>query len=122
MSETMTYARRVAMENVLADVGNEREKQHEKWGEQSLPDGTRNGGMNLVQREQAKNACDRAAREGRCTFAHVITEEFWEVMCEEDTEALRTELVQLAAVAVQWVEAIDRRQSGTVPMTPKGER
>lgn len=72
------------------------------------PDGTRNGGMNLVQREQAKNACDRAAREDLCTFAHVLAEEFWEAMCEEDRDRLRDELIQVAAVAVQWIEHIDR--------------
>lgn len=75
------------------------------------PDGTRNGGMNLVQREQAKNACDRAAREDRCTFAHVLAEEFWEAMCEEDRDALRTELVQVAAVALQWIENLDARMA-----------
>lgn len=72
------------------------------------PDGTRTGGMNLVQREQAKNACDRATREGVCTFAHVLAEEFWEAMCEEDRDRLRDELVQVAAVALQWIENIDR--------------
>lgn len=72
------------------------------------PDGTRNGGANLVQREQAKNSCDRAAREDRCTFAHVLAEEFWEAMCEEDRDRLRAELVQVAAVALQWIENIDR--------------
>jgi hypothetical protein len=98
------------MEKVLDDVWEERARQHAKWGEQNLPDGTRNGGSRLVLREQARNACERAARENRLTYAHVLEEEFYEVLCEEDLDSLRTELVQLAAVAVQWVEAIDRRR------------
>jgi hypothetical protein len=80
--------------------------QHE--GTDDLPDGTRNGGAWLVLREQAKNACDRAQREGRLTFAHILEEEFYEALCEEDKTALRKELVQLGATVVRWLARIDR--------------
>jgi hypothetical protein len=74
----------------------------------SAADGTRNGGMNLVQREQAQNSCDRAAHEGTQTFAKILEEEFWEAMCEEDKTKLRVELLQVAGVAIQWVDKLDR--------------
>jgi len=77
-------------------------------GTDDLPDGTRNGGSWIVLRAQAKNACDRARREGRLTFAQVLEEEFYEALCEEDRVKLRAELVQVAAVAVRWIAKLDR--------------
>lgn len=97
------------MANLVEDVLAEMLAGDAKHGPFSrYPDGTRAGGMNLVQREQAKNACDRAFREGRGTAAHVLEEEFWEAMCEEDPVALRAELVQVAAVACKWIEKLDK--------------
>jgi hypothetical protein len=49
------------------------------------------------------------AQEGTTTWKHILREEFLEAMAEEDPEQLREELVQVAAVAVAWIEAIDRR-------------
>ncbi|TIH26025.1 NUDIX hydrolase, partial [Subtercola vilae] len=39
----------------------------------------------------------------------ILLEEVFEAFAESDTSKLRTELIQVAAVAQQWVEAIDRR-------------
>lgn len=42
----------------------------------------------------------------------VLAEEFGEVaraLCESDTDNLRTELVQVAAVAVAWLEALGEK-------------
>jgi hypothetical protein len=98
------------MSRVLDEVCMERHRQHERWGEQNLPDGTRNARANRARRGAAKRACDKAAASGTLTFAHILAEEFWEAMCEEAPKRLRAELIQLAAVAVQFVEAIDRRR------------
>lgn len=65
----------------------------------------------------ARSACDGAARIGQCTWAHILVEEVAEAIeagCESQqgrasVDALRAELVQVAAVAVSWIEAIDRR-------------
>ena len=75
---------------------------------ESLPDGTRNGGAWLACRAQAQLSCDRAAREGRLTFAHILEEEFYEALCEEDKTALRTEIIQVAAVCCRWALKLDR--------------
>jgi malonyl CoA-acyl carrier protein transacylase len=45
------------------------------------------------------------------TWEHILTEEHYEAMAEEDPTRLREELIQVAAVAVAWVEAIDRRHA-----------
>ncbi len=39
----------------------------------------------------------------------ILLEEVFEALAEEEPKELRKELVQVAAVAAQWVEAIDRR-------------
>ncbi|HYF53037.1 MAG TPA: hypothetical protein VEA41_02135 [Salinarimonas sp.] len=43
------------------------------------------------------------------TYSQILAEEVAEALAESDPMLLRAELVQVAAVAVQWVEAIDRR-------------
>jgi hypothetical protein len=54
----------------------------------------------------------RDARElndtGRASWASILVEEVAEAMLETDRQKIRGELVQVAAVAVKWVEAIDR--------------
>lgn len=91
-------------------VRDEREAQDAKWGEQNHPDGT--SGHNFRREADiARRSCQRAARDGGVTWFHILREEFWEAMSETDTAKLRTELIQVAAVAQAWVEAIDRRES-----------
>lgn len=95
-------------EAVLADVGEERERQFAKWGPQHHPDGT---GLDNAQylADKARERCDAAAAEGKVTWNHILTEEFLEGRAETDLVRLRKELVQVAAVAVAWVEDIDSR-------------
>jgi hypothetical protein len=109
---------------VLQEIQDERQRQHEKWGEQNHPDGT--GGepgrdvapsrveeLRAIRKqyaEDAKELCDAAFREGRGTWRHILREEIEEAIAEDDAERLRKELIQTAAVAVAWVEAIDRRR------------
>lgn len=92
----------------LADVKAERARQDQKWGEQNHPDGTGNPG-DAHRATLAKAYTDMAARNGRVTWRDILNEEVAEAFAESDTAALRTELVQVAAVATQWVQAIDRR-------------
>lgn len=69
---------------------------------------------------RAKANCDGAARSGHPTWAHIAVEELAEVVeaatlaqqrqgPEEDVDK---ELVQLAAVCVQWLEARAARRAG----------
>lgn len=108
---------------VLLEVLTERVRQDEKWGEQNHPDGTGSARATTagIQRDpyiaevrrgrakEAQEACDRAAIGGYCTFRHILDEEVREAFAEDDPVKLRAELVQVAAVAVKWIEAIDRR-------------
>lgn len=95
---------------VLAEVEAERAKQDEKWGEQNHPNGS---GKELFKEyaEVAKRLCDAAAKKGTLTWAKILEEEFWEALAEGDAKKLRVELVQVAAVAIGWVEAIDRAEA-----------
>lgn len=99
---------KVDTENVLFDVSVEREQQDRKWGEQNHPDGT-GGASNKFISERTRANTDRAFQKGEGTWRHILQEEVWEAFAESDPERLRGELIQVAAVAVAWVEAIDRR-------------
>lgn len=92
---------------VVDDVLRERHAQDVKWGVQSHPDGT--GPQYAGHAEGARTECDREHRAGHGTWRHILMEEVWEAMAEDDPQRLRAELVQVAAVATAWVEAIDRR-------------
>lgn len=95
--------------DVLGQVAAERECQNAKWGEQNHPDGT--DPKNSRKADAARDTTKYAARFGVVTWRMILEEEFWEAMAETDPERLKTELIHVAAVAVQWVEAIDRREN-----------
>ena len=116
---------------VAAEVVYERAAQDAKWGQQNHPDGT---GPDVTvwieqvtpteaepQRRTAhafraadladgmRQRCKRAPEEGGDTYERILTEEWAEALAESDPARLRAELIQVAAVAVAWIEAIDRR-------------
>jgi hypothetical protein len=97
-----------ATNNVLAEVLSERGAQERQWGSQSHPMGTsveRYAGVADISRSM----CDIAARNGNLTWVKILTEEFYEALAEEDPDKLRIELLQVAAVCVQIVEDLDRK-------------
>lgn len=99
---------------VLADVNDERLRQIVKWGDDSTkdhPDGTGPTIPSLNAREAAQHATDYAAEHGTLTWRHILEEEVYEALAESDPDALEAELVQVAAVAVKWVEALRRRRA-----------
>lgn len=89
------------------DVLAERRRQTKMHGVQTLPDGTGDS-ASRVSRDVAQMLCDKATMNGTLTWRDILREEVSEVFAESDRAALRLELIQVAAVAVQWVEAIDR--------------
>lgn len=97
------------VEQALHEVCNERLAQHVKWGEQNLPNGT-GGGFRRTMARLKRLACEQAAQRGTVTWGHVLEEEFSEAMAETDPAKLKVELIQVAAVAVAWVEQLDRDQ------------
>jgi hypothetical protein len=100
---------------VLAEIGYERTRQDAKWGEQNHPDGTgpRHLVLDMIPTElamhDARTLCQRYADMGILTWRDILTEEACEALAESDPARLRAELIQVAAVAVNWIEAIDRR-------------
>jgi hypothetical protein len=95
----------IAVDDILA----ERQRQNAKWGEQNHPDGT--SGEWVPHAHHHRLVCQMAAESGAVTWRHILIEEVAEAFAETDPARLREELVQVAAVALQWIEAIDRRQA-----------
>lgn len=113
----------------IADAMIERVRQDLKWGEQNHPDGTGPESMPLFAATATGIADDDEAtlirdmltgrtdwrfndpetRDRPGTWADVLLEEVFEAMAEDDPERLHAELIQTAAVAIQWADAIARR-------------
>jgi hypothetical protein len=96
---------------ILGEINAERFRQIAKFGEQHREDGTDPDFRNSADR--AREACEIfQGRSGDAPWRLVLTEEFFEALAETDPGALRTELVQVAAVCVAWIEDIDSRLVG----------
>lgn len=109
---------------VLNEVFAERERQEAKFPDQhDLPDGTGQDHSAVVAKI-ARAACDEAHKAGRLTWRHILCEEYAEAVAEVDRDKLRAELIQVAAVAVKWVEWLDRRSekdAADAPPEPASE-
>lgn len=90
------------------EIRRERLRQDDKWGEQNHEDGTGGSIMRQFADEQ-RGRTDLLAKYNATTWRDVLLEEVYEAAAEEDPANLRAELIQVAAVACAWVEAIDRR-------------
>ena len=105
---------------VLADVRDERGAQFARYGtNETLLDGTGKASRWLAPvSDTSAVSAERLFREnyesfedayGSPTWMHLLREEIAEVFVESDTDRLREELIQVAALAVSWVEKIDAR-------------
>lgn len=102
-----------AVIKVVSEVTRERFDQHTKWGEQNHPDfpvfDAFDAGAQKAMADEARDECQKAFAEGTGSYYHILNEEIAEAYAEyDDPQALRKELIQAAAVAVAWVEKIDR--------------
>lgn len=101
--------------SVIGEVVAERGRQDAKWGEQNHPDGTGASWPAIFKHPfstcatVAKLQVDHEATIGRSNYTSILLEEVFEALAETDPGKIREELIQVAAVATQWVEAIDRR-------------
>lgn len=104
----------VTLDWVLSEVRLERIKQDKRWGEQNHPDGTGvavlAGGQEML--DEIRLANERAVASNTLTWTHILLEELFEAITETDPDRLSEELIQVAAVAVAWREAIMRRTQG----------
>lgn len=100
---------------VLAEVAAERALQEAKWGQQNHPDAPTgipfpSAFFGVLTEEAAKKHCEEAFRRGGGSYAHIFVEEVAEaITAVHKPELLREELVQCAAVAIAWIECMDRR-------------
>lgn len=108
---------------VLNTVRRERHDQDRKWGEQNHPDlptfttpmwdtGVPYDPIAEYESEAYtwKHINEGRVEKGKLAWDGILLEEVYEALAEcGDDEKLREELVQVAAVAVAWIEAIDRR-------------
>lgn len=94
---------------VLPEIAAERERQDERWGEQNHPDGT--GPGFAIDAKRARHSCNLAASLGLVSYRDILNEEVFEAFAESDPDKLRHELVQVAAVAVAWIEKLDRERA-----------
>lgn len=99
---------------VAQEVLAERVRQDARWGEQNHPDGTGPhmliGGRDVASYvEQVKLEVSTSADP---SYAQILLEEVLEAFCEVEPALLRAELVQVSAVAIKWIEVIDRRRAG----------
>jgi hypothetical protein len=95
---------------LYAEIDAERRRQEEKWGIQNHPmNANTHHWIYTALAKDAKKSCETAAKEGTLTWFDILFEEFCEVFAERDLCRQREELIQVAAVAVQMIEYIDRR-------------
>jgi hypothetical protein len=113
--------------SVLDDVRAERERQDAKWGQQDHVDVDsvlmgREGGCTpqrmaeeygIPTATRAQSICDLRFKRGDGAWADILIEEVAEAIeaAVIAPDGLRGELIQIAAVAAAWVEAIDRREA-----------
>lgn len=91
-------------------IAREENRQLDLWGIQDHPDGTGLHEWQRVRAARAKLQCDYKAQRGRVTWSDIFLEEAFEVDAESEPAKLIEELVQVAAVAKQWIKAIHRRE------------
>lgn len=100
---------------VLDEVRREREAQDATRGVQrhqsvlDLEPEVRAMHYGIPTEAKAKEQCEEAFKAGRGTWADILVEEMAEAVAAPDEAARREELVQVAAVAIAWIEDIDRR-------------
>lgn len=105
---------------VLSEVGAERRRQVELWGDQRFPLKHRNDpegiasplGRSYAVLAESFKALGKALGPDD-SWDRVLLEEVFEALAETDPAKMRTELIQVAAVAVKAVEEIDREAQGS---------
>jgi hypothetical protein len=65
-------------------------------------------------RDAQRAGTDRKLADGTATWLDVVLEETYEAFAETDPALLRAELVQVAAMAIRWINDIDQRAFAAV--------
>ena len=106
-------AQAVAMTGALIDVGFERNKQLEMYGDQHYSNGIVPDTYTRNLETETKQYVEAAIDKGVLTWADILEEEIAELMntprSEHHDVEVVDELIQIAAVCVAWVEDIRAR-------------
>lgn len=100
-------------DSVLDEIRAERDRQDEKWGEQNHADcpASSNRAQELRSIGQyLESTARRQLSDGDVSWAAILAEEIGEALQARSIEELKAELIQVAAVAAAWVEALKRRR------------
>jgi len=95
----------MSQKEVIAAIISERAAQDEQWGPQHHPDGLEELGPLGPPME----ASARRSLYYRTNWAGILLEEVGEALQAKTPEELRNELVQVAAVVVNWLEDLEKR-------------
>lgn len=98
------------IDDIADEVVLERINQIEKWGPQDHPSflGETDLRKYLAQASYYKQMNDARVREDKLCWDTILLEEVFEALSEPDPALRRAELIQVAAVAIAEVEALDR--------------
>ena len=99
-----------ACQIVLDEVLDDRRFTHSYHNERNLPDGT--GEFYAPEALRAARNVTQQRKQGSLTWRDLMIDEAIRATCQTDPEDLRDELVELASLVVEWIEAIDRREGG----------
>lgn len=111
----MLHALEAQLFELSVRLWTELDAQFEKWGEQNHPfisDGA--AGVTAIrahfawEAEDEQNSNDWAAKNGKLDWRGILLEEVYEALAEENAKRAVTELIQVAAVAIQAAASTQR--------------
>ena len=110
------FLSRIASNPLFAAIQREQDRQIAKWGVQDHPSFHDTVHHEALVRDDAvrffKDACAESASAGTLTWEEIFLEEMAEARAEiNNDENLKTELIQIAAVALSWIESINRKKA-----------
>lgn len=109
-----------AMYRAIDDVALEFGRLSAIHGAHDRPNGTNRHDYGK-QAEQAAAAVRRTRSAGKLTWRRVLAEHYWSALAQSDDGQLRRALISLAAHALLWAAAIDRRpQQAAADPQPSG--
>ncbi|QDH93048.1 hypothetical protein SEA_STEPHIG9_49 [Mycobacterium phage Stephig9] len=120
MTRMSPTRRRTPTGDALNLVREERMAQDGKWGEQNWPDALSQCNYPSPGALAARAITDGRAQDGSLSYTDILLEEVAEAVDEARASALgvrgskgrlKTELIQVAAVAVAWFEKLNREES-----------
>ena len=104
----MSDFNREACQSVLNEVLEDRRFSHSYHNERNFPDGTSE--FYLPEFRSADRGVLHQRADGTLTWRDLMIRKAIGATCQTDPEDLRGELLELASLVIEWVEAIDRRE------------